>query len=67
MLFRIIAPHTHKAIIGKDTFVCLRALSEPDLAVSWSAAKNDVVLKSDCRTLNEAKKVCREAAGAAPS
>jgi hypothetical protein len=50
-------------MIGSDTFVCLRARSESALAVSWSASKNDVVLKNDCRTLNEAKKVCRLAAG----
>ena len=28
----------------------------------WSALMNDVLLQADCRTLNEAKNVCRAAA-----
>jgi hypothetical protein len=64
ILFRILGPHQHYAVTAAGTFGCTRlsTVTENGLAVRWLASKNDAVLKDDCRTLNEAKNVCREAA-----
>lgn len=64
MDFRIIAPHTHRATSAAGAFTCLRTAtpSEAGLQVTWAAYRDNELLKADCRTLNEAKKVCRSAA-----
>jgi hypothetical protein len=61
MLFRIVEPHRHRAILGDRIFWCERATTKTEmgLSVRWSALQGDLVLKSDCRTLNEAKNLCR--------
>ena len=63
MLFRIVAPHTHRAVVGGNTFTCLRNArqTETGLLVTWAAYRGDELLKGDCRTLNEAKNHCRAA------
>lgn len=63
MLFRIIAPHTHQASSGGETFTCYRkaVMVDQRLEVTWSAYHGEQLLKDDCRTLNEAKNVCRKA------
>jgi hypothetical protein len=64
MLFRIIGAHQHRAIAGPSTYTCIRRDTTTDagLAIAWIAFRNDTVLKDDCRTLNEAKNLCRRAA-----
>lgn len=66
MLFRIVAPHTHQARAAAGVFTCLRVLTAGELhpQISWSVYLGEVVLKTDCRTLNEAKQVCRREAAA---
>jgi hypothetical protein len=63
MQFRIVGPHQHRAVVGSSTFVCIRRDSTTDgrLVITWVACRNDAVLKDDCRTLNEAKNLCRAA------
>jgi hypothetical protein len=63
MMFRIVAPHTHRAFMGTDTVTCIRkaVTTEAGLEISWAAYRGDQLLKGDCRTLNEAKNVCRSA------
>jgi hypothetical protein len=63
MHFRIIGAHQHRAVVGPDTFVCVRrdAATDAGPVICWIASRNDAVLKGDCRTLNEAKKLCRQA------
>jgi len=69
MLFRIIGPHQHQAMAGGSTFSCTRQRTPTDagFSISWSAGQDRAVLKNDCRTLNEAKKVCRAAAVRTPA
>lgn len=61
--FRIVGAHQHRAVVGPSTFVCLRrdTVTDEKLVVFWIAARNETVLKDDCRTLNEAKNLCRRA------
>ena len=63
MKFRIVGPHIHQAVVGGRTFSCVRKalMTEAGLLVSWSASKDKAVLKNGCRTLNEAKNLCRAA------
>lgn len=63
MQFRIVGAHQHRAFVGSNTFVCIRrdAATDAGLAISWIASRNNAVLKDDCRTLNEAKNLCRRA------
>ena len=64
MQFKIVGQHEHRAVVGGATFSCVRRDTKTDagLLISWTASRNNVVLKNDCRTLNEAKNVCRAAA-----
>ena len=68
MQFRIVGAHEHRAVVGPNTFVCLRreVATDARLVISWSASRNEAVLKDDCRTLNEAKNLCRQALGEGP-
>jgi hypothetical protein len=61
MQFRIAGEHQHVAVVGAHTFSCIRrAETTPQgLMITWTAYKDSAVLKSDCRTLNEAKNLCR--------
>lgn len=63
MQFRIVGAHQHRAVVGASQFMCVRrdAAGENGLVIWWIASRNDVVLKDDCRTLNEAKNLCRRA------
>jgi hypothetical protein len=62
MQFRIVGAHQHKAVVGPSTFLCVRrdTPTETGLTVRWLACRNEAVLKDDCRTLNEAKNLCRQ-------
>ena len=62
MQFRIVGPHQHRATVGPSTFMCIRrdAATEAGVVMAWVASRNDVVLKDNCRTLNEAKNLCRQ-------
>lgn len=62
MQFRIVGTHQHRAVVGSSTFLCVRRNTASDTAVAtlWIASRNGVVLKDDCRTLNEAKNLCRQ-------
>ena len=64
MQFKIVGQHEHRAVVGDTIFSCVRHDTKTDagLLISWIASRNNVVLKNDCRTLNEAKNVCRAAA-----
>jgi hypothetical protein len=64
ILFRILGAHQHYAVTAAGTFGCTRlsTVTATGMSIRWLASKNDTVLKDDCRTLNEAKNVCREAA-----
>ncbi len=64
MQFRIVGHHQHQAIVEGVKFTCVRTATATDagLSVRWAAYRNEVILKPDCRTLNEAKNVCRSAA-----
>jgi len=64
LAFRIAGDHRHEAVAGGHTFSCTREWTTSDAGVSirWSACDDRVPLKADCRTLNEAKNVCRAAA-----
>jgi hypothetical protein len=68
MLFRIVGPHQHRAVLGKRIFSCERETITTDekLSTLWSAFDGKTLLKGDCRTLNEAKNLCRGAASAEP-
>jgi len=63
MQFRIVGAHRHRAIVGSTSFVCLRrdVATGAGPIIAWIASRNDAVLKDDCRTLNEAKNLCRRA------
>jgi hypothetical protein len=64
MQFKIVGQHEHRAVVGGSTFLCVRHDTKTDngLSITWTALRDNTVLKSDCRTLNEAKNVCRAAA-----
>ncbi len=66
MLFRIVGPHHHQAVTGGHTFSCIRSdtTSDAGLVIRWAVSRNGVQLKADCRTLNEAKGLCRASAAA---
>jgi hypothetical protein len=63
MQFRIVGPNQHRAVVGPSVYLCARrdTNSEKGLTFLWLACRNEVVLKDDCRTLNEAKNHCRQA------
>lgn len=63
MLFAIVGPHQHKAVVSGRVFRCVReaAIVNDVLSIRWSAFAGEALLKSDCRTLNEAKRLCRAA------
>jgi hypothetical protein len=62
MQFRIVGTHQHRAVVGPSTFLCVRRQAPADagIAMLWVACRNEAVLKDDCRTLNEAKNLCRQ-------
>lgn len=64
MLFKIVGPHRHRAVQGDRVFWCERETTtvEGRVSVRWSAFEGKTLLQGDCRTLNEAKKWCRECA-----
>ena len=66
MMFRIVGDHTHRAVVGGVMFVCVRSAKETDdgVVISWAAYREKALLKGDCRTLNEAKALCRGAMSA---
>lgn len=61
MLFRRIGPHQHRSVKGGHTFCCTRQgiARKAGSPIRWSAFKDDTLLKNDCATLAEAKKLCR--------
>lgn len=63
MQFKIVGAHQHRAVVGPSTFLCLRRDTTTDagLVIAWIASRNNTVLKDNCRTLNEAKNLCRQA------
>jgi hypothetical protein len=63
MQFRIVGAHQHRAVAGQSTFTCVRRDTSTDagVVIAWIACRNEAVLKDDCRTLNEAKNLCRRA------
>ena len=67
MQFRIVGVHIHQAVVQGCTFTCMRQHTTTDsvVTVTWAASKGSTILKSDCRTLNEAKNLWRAAAAAA--
>jgi hypothetical protein len=64
MHFRIVGLHAHRALVNASTYCCIRASTPRGemLPIRWAAFRDGVVLHADCRTLNEAKKLCRGAA-----
>ena len=64
MQFRIVGANQHRAVVAPSTFVCVRRDTTTDAGVvmRWIASRNEIVLKDDCRTLNEAKNLCRQVA-----
>lgn len=64
MLFKIVGPHQHRAVLGQRVFWCERESTVADgkLTVRWSAFEGKALLKCDCRTLNAAKNLCRRIA-----
>lgn len=62
MPFRV-AGAQHRAVVGDVTYGCVREVIATDAghSIRWSAYRNDELLKRECRTLNEAKNVCRAA------
>jgi hypothetical protein len=64
LLFRIVGPHLHRAAAGGHVFTCAReaTATEAGLSIRWLVFQNETLLKNDCRTLNDAKKLCRIAA-----
>lgn len=64
MQFRIVGQHQHRAADGPSEYLCIRFSITTDAGTTnaWTVSKNGTVLKGDCRTLNEAKRTCREAA-----
>ncbi len=68
MLFRIVGEHEHQSVVDGHTFRCTRqsTMTETGRFLRWSAFRDGALLKSDCRTLNEAKQLCRAAAAPLP-
>ena len=68
MLFKIVGPHRHRAVLGNREFWCERetTVSEGRLSIRWSAFDGKSLLQRDCRTLNDAKKLCRATASNDP-
>jgi hypothetical protein len=68
MQFKIVGNNQHQAVHGGSAFTCILETTRTETGHlnRWSAFKNDRLLKTDCRTLNEAKKVCRAAAAENP-
>ena len=64
MQFRIVGTNQHRAVVGGSTYLCVRRDTASDKGISmlWIACRNDTVLKDNCRTLNEAKNLCRQVA-----
>jgi hypothetical protein len=62
MQFKIVGTHQHRAVVGSSIFLCVRRHTAKDIGIAtlWIASRNDAVLKDDCRTLNEAKNLCRQ-------
>jgi hypothetical protein len=62
MQFRIVGPNQHRAVVGPSTFLCVRrdTTTATGVSMAWIASRNETVLKDDCRTLNEAKNLCRQ-------
>ena len=62
MQFRIVGMNQHRAVVGATTYLCVRrdTASDKGLSMLWIACRNDTVLKDNCRTLNEAKNLCRQ-------
>ncbi|MES2693035.1 MAG: hypothetical protein V4773_06145 [Verrucomicrobiota bacterium] len=62
MQFRIVGADQHRAVVGATTFLCVcrETTLASGVALRWVACRNEVVLKDDCRTLNEAKNLCRQ-------
>ncbi len=70
MRFHIAGPHDHQAVVAGNTYSCVRTdtRTETGVVITWTVRKNGIVIKSDHRTLNDAKKHCREdAARATPA
>jgi hypothetical protein len=67
MPFRIVGHHQHRAVVDGHTYCCIRETTATDAGLlnRWSAYRDNTLLKGDCRTLNEAKQLCRAAAGEA--
>lgn len=65
MLFKMVGPHRHRAMLGNRVFWCERETTMGDgrLSIRWSAFDGKILLQRDCRTLNDAKKLCRAIAG----
>ena len=63
MQFRIVGVDQHRAVVGPNTYICVRRdkTIESGVFPRWVACRNNTVLKEDCRTLNEAKNICRQA------
>lgn len=61
LLFRIVAPHQHRAVLGDRVFSCEREarLSNGRISVRWSAFEDNILIQANCPTLNDAKKACR--------
>lgn len=64
MLFKIVGLHRHRAVFGNREFWCERETTTGDgrLSIRWSAFDGKILLQRDCRTLNDAKKLCRATA-----
>jgi hypothetical protein len=62
MQFRIVATHQHRAVVGANTFLCVRRdmVNDASGGIRWIACRNGTVLNDDCRTLNQAKNLCRQ-------
>lgn len=67
MQFRIVGQHQHRAVVGQSEYLCIRQSIATDAGVTlaWTVLKDGAPLKTDCRTLNEAKQLCRAAATSA--
>jgi hypothetical protein len=62
MQFRIVGAHQHRAVVGPSTFLCVgrHSANATNVVMLWIACRTEAVLKDDCRTLNEAKNLCRQ-------
>lgn len=64
MQFRVVGADQHRAVVGAVTYLCVcrEIIVNTEWVLRWAACRNEVVLKDDCRTLNEAKNLCRAVA-----